>query len=870
MQLHIFIATTQGLVAVQDIQDINDVDIHSLVSVNGTSTTANISGAYHQFVKKGAGIIQHDFGACSYRLNLSARIDHGNSWQLAVYLAHCAHRQNILGNGKVRPGDHVICATGEVNTRSRQIQAVEQVSLKLELASESIKNWQLQGIPVAMLLPEANWQDIQLAAYDYVMCIKDLEQAMATLPNLAASSAVSNQHAEWVSNAAQEDLISLNIQQIGKYKVLNELGAGGFGVVYLAEDPLLHSKVAIKVFQVRDANLAGQATSSSTDAIDVLKQRFIDEAKTLRSLSVNPYIVEMYEFDQLADGTPYYVMPFLSRSIIDEMGKDTFSQGALKELPLALHPRRIPVAKAKVYLQQLLEALVAVHEKGLVHRDIKPANLRLNSQGQLQLCDFGIAKLADSAFSQSGVGMGSRHYMSPEQRESAKHVLPSSDIYSVGVLAYRMLTGQLPSGRYQDPKHFAPEMGEPLNKLILRAIEQQPHKRPQHAAEMLSEFKKAITTVADVVLDEEDTGTWVGSSAEDIGRQWAPTVKAELIPLKQKITDILLEEGKIPEKQQFQLQALAAIAGLNDEQLALFIEDIKLQLTVQLAPLQHWLELAKSKIITNELDPASQKILLESAVNAGLSKVTAKRHLKELQQQFAASTVAAGLDSNSSSKSAAIASFKPKSNNKAKIGLVVILLLIAGGVAWQAGLLSSQNAQQQNVSVSADLEKATVDHTLTEFSSQQAIPNDSLVEIKEVDEPQPRNYPLAITTESSDTEVKMVNIDTTLPSTIENSRTNIETQPQPKQEPPVQTVRISPRYPMQAAREGIEGWVRLSFTIDEEGAVEDVKVIEAYPNGVFNKEATRAVIRWRFVPKIENGKSVKQFDQRTQLDFNLN
>ena len=84
MKIHIFIATTQGLVAIQNITPIDDEDISSVVSVNGTSTTANISGSYHNFVKKGVGIIHQMFGACSYRVDISARIDQGNSWQVAM------------------------------------------------------------------------------------------------------------------------------------------------------------------------------------------------------------------------------------------------------------------------------------------------------------------------------------------------------------------------------------------------------------------------------------------------------------------------------------------------------------------------------------------------------------------------------------------------------------------------------------------------------------------------------------------------------------------------------------------------------------------------------------------------------------------
>ncbi|MDZ7783823.1 MAG: serine/threonine-protein kinase [Halioglobus sp.] len=245
------------------------------------------------------------------------------------------------------------------------------------------------------------------------------------------------------------------MKKIGKYKVIRQLGAGGFGAVYLAEDKL-GEQVAIKIFKLRDQDL-GQLGSS-------MHQRFRDEARILRKLSTNPHIVEMYHFDEMEDGTPYYVMPFLEKSLEQEVGKDAFTAGKLEEIPQHLHPRPAPLSLAVAWLRQILEALEAVHRAGLVHRDIKPANIMFNSDGRVQLVDFGIAKLPDSEHSESGVGMGTRYYMSPEQRESAKHVGAQSDVFSVGVLAYRMLTGVMPIGRYRDPVEYVPDLTPEFNQ----------------------------------------------------------------------------------------------------------------------------------------------------------------------------------------------------------------------------------------------------------------------------------------------------------------------------------------------------------------------------------------------------------------------
>ncbi len=200
MKLHIFVATTQGLVAIQNITTIDDADISSIVSVNGTSTTANISSAYHSFVKKGAGIIQQDFGACSYRMNIAKRIDQGNSWQLAFYLAHAAHSQQILGNGQVNPGDQVICATGEINTTSRKIHHVEEVTLKQSLAAKQITLWGKMKVKTSFLVPHSNAKDINKDLATNTQLINTIEQALLLLPSSTSLQPLTNSKGKTKAN----------------------------------------------------------------------------------------------------------------------------------------------------------------------------------------------------------------------------------------------------------------------------------------------------------------------------------------------------------------------------------------------------------------------------------------------------------------------------------------------------------------------------------------------------------------------------------------------------------------------------------------------------------------------------------------------
>ncbi len=416
------------------------------------------------------------------------------------------------------------------------------------------------------------------------------------------------------------------MDRIGKYKVIKELGAGGFGAVYLAEDPRLGTQVAIKVFQVKDSNLAGMATSATSDASTVLTARFLSEARTLESLSHNPFIVNLKEFDELEDGTPYYVMPYLPQSLENEIGKDAFTKGKLEETPKSLHPRKLASSRALAIVEQILEGMSAVHQAGLVHRDIKPANILFDSQGTVQICDFGIAKLPDADHSQSGVGMGSRNYMSPEQRESAKHVLPSSDVYSIGILTYRMLTGQLPLGRFQDAISYAPEIGQAVNDLIDQAISQDESERPKDAAAFLLQFKRALKDSDEAPSEDEYTGTWVDEDN-------TANIKAELKPLEQEIISLLQSQGEVNYTDMPVLHAFAEIGNLSQNELLALIDQIKNQQesdNPQQKAFQQWVIKLNARQATKQTtSPSEREALLEVAMAATSKSENTLREILE-------------------------------------------------------------------------------------------------------------------------------------------------------------------------------------------------------------------------------------------------
>ena len=286
------------------------------------------------------------------------------------------------------------------------------------------------------------------------------------------------------------------MEKIDKYRILKCLGEGGFSAVYLAHDDRGDRDVAIKLFRPRDEYhlidfaTSSFATSSSEDGLQVLRERFVREARILGGLSDSPYIINVYEFGETEEGYPYYVMPYVANHLGQLLGSDVFGRAVLDELDESAHPGALTLEQCLTLLHQILQGMEAAHAHGLVHRDIKPSNILLSNTGQVRVADFSIAKTPNGI--QTTLGMGSRDYMAPEQQESARHVDGRADIYSIGVLAYRMLTGKLPTGRYADPEVVVPQLGKALNGMILKALQVDKDKRFRDAGEMLAAFEAAL------------------------------------------------------------------------------------------------------------------------------------------------------------------------------------------------------------------------------------------------------------------------------------------------------------------------------------------------------------------------------------------
>src|SRR5664280_98260 len=277
----------------------------------------------------------------------------------------------------------------------------------------------------------------------------------------------------------------------GRYKIIKKLGTGGMATVYLAEDQELGRRIAIKILNSKHA------------ADQQFVERFRREASSAAGLS-HPNIVQIYDRGN-AEGTYYIAM-----ELID--GR------SLKELVIQRGPS--PILVAVNYGRQILAALRFAHRNGVVHRDIKPHNVLVDDEGRIKVTDFGIARAGASEMTEVGSIIGTAQYLSPEQARGAP-VDDRSDLYSVGVLLYELLTGEAPysgdtpveiamkhlSAIPEPPSVKRPEIPPALDAVVLRALAKDPDDRYQSAAEMdadLSAISKGLE-ISDVTTDAATT-----------------------------------------------------------------------------------------------------------------------------------------------------------------------------------------------------------------------------------------------------------------------------------------------------------------------------------------------------------------------------
>lgn len=263
-------------------------------------------------------------------------------------------------------------------------------------------------------------------------------------------------------------------------EILSYIGQGGMGAVYKARQPMLDRYVALKI-------LPPEASSSPG-----FTERFTREARALARLN-HPNIVSVYEFGQ-SGGYYYLLMEFVDGVNLREMER----------------AQRLLPAQALSIVPKICEALQYAHDEGVVHRDIKPENILVDKKGRVKIADFGIAKILGAETNDRITGaqhvVGTPHYMAPEQVEKPLSVDHRADIYSLGVVFYEMLTGELPLGRFAAPSKKV-QIDVRLDDVVLRALEKEPEQRYQQA----SVFKTQVETIA---TDPREPARGAGPSAE--------------------------------------------------------------------------------------------------------------------------------------------------------------------------------------------------------------------------------------------------------------------------------------------------------------------------------------------------------------------
>ncbi|HET9163144.1 MAG TPA: PASTA domain-containing protein [Solirubrobacterales bacterium] len=259
----------------------------------------------------------------------------------------------------------------------------------------------------------------------------------------------------------------------GRYRLLRRIGSGGMADVWLAEDPHLHRRVALKVLHRRFAQ----------DREFV--ERFEREAEAAAGLS-HPNVVAVFDRGDV-EGTHYIAMQLLEGRTLKEL----IDQGLTPEQSVSL-------------IRQVLEGAGYAHRHGVVHRDLKPQNVIVDDDGKATVTDFGIARAGASEITQAGSVMGTPHYLSPEQAQG-QAVTAVSDLYSIGVMLYEALAGQVPfeaesavaiamkqvSHTPQRPSSIAPTVTPALDAVVMRALEKDPGRRFQSAEAFIAALDAA-------------------------------------------------------------------------------------------------------------------------------------------------------------------------------------------------------------------------------------------------------------------------------------------------------------------------------------------------------------------------------------------
>ena len=266
----------------------------------------------------------------------------------------------------------------------------------------------------------------------------------------------------------------LKITRVGRYELIDRIGKGGMGVVYRGKDTVIGRTVAVKMLV------------SDIDVSEETRERFFREARSAGQLT-HRNIITIYDFGE-ENGRAYIVMELL-------VGESLTA--------LLAREAHLPLEQQVEIMARMCEGLAFAHSRGIVHRDVKPANLFITADGQLKILDFGVARIASSKLTRSGLIVGTPDFMSPEQ-VIGRTVDQRSDIFSAGAVFYQLLTGRKPFAAKRLPQvlnNVTSANPEPLTEqeapaelaaIVMKALEKDPARRFQHMVEMLASLMRFL------------------------------------------------------------------------------------------------------------------------------------------------------------------------------------------------------------------------------------------------------------------------------------------------------------------------------------------------------------------------------------------
>jgi serine/threonine-protein kinase len=353
---------------------------------------------------------------------------------------------------------------------------------------------EMKGILYNLALDYERKRQINKAAviYEYIeandKCFRDVVEKKNKLMHVSETMVFGDGFLS--STSAGEDLLATATgtrPTLGRYELIKQLGKGAMGSVYLGQDPRINRTTAIKTFRFGD--------EFDPEEIRALKDKFFREAESAGTLS-HPNIVTIFDAGDEHD-LAYIAMEYLEGEDLVKYTKKNYL---------------LPMLKVIDYAADIADALDYAHQKGIVHRDIKPANIMLLKSGIVKITDFGVARITATSKTQTGMIKGTPYYMSPEQF-SGKKVDGRSDIFSLGVMLFQLLTGELPftgensaalmhqiiNARHPNPKTINPKIFAPLVTIIDNALEKEREKRYQRVSRMRDHLR-AVRRRVDAVI----------------------------------------------------------------------------------------------------------------------------------------------------------------------------------------------------------------------------------------------------------------------------------------------------------------------------------------------------------------------------------